>query len=86
MDSILTGLVVFLVLMNLAVMIAAGWFIHKLINKIMSRNFYEYAQASGELRKAKPEATVPREIKLPDPADRSQEDQLDALIKTVMPF
>lgn len=60
---------------------------HKLINKIMSRDFYGYVQAKQVPRSEKDELKKAlSEIKVAAPRQQNELDSLDEMISKVMPL
>jgi len=81
-ELVITGLVLLLVLSNLF----WGFITHKLINKLMSRTFWDYKQATVQPKKEKQDlAEILSNVKIPE-KHPNELDSLDEMIKKVLPL
>lgn len=82
-EIVLSGLAILLIASNLFWMFVC----HRLIDKLMSRNFYEYQQTKMMPKSQEQElAEALRNVKIDQHTPSNELDSLDELIKKVMPL
>ena len=81
-EFLITGLALMLICSNML----WGWFAHKLINKLMSRTYWEYQQAKVIPKTTEQElAETLKNVKIPQ-NQGNELDSLDEMIAKVLPL